>query len=116
MIKRKLCLEKFRERIHCLSELLKFKRTERAKCSHIDSDKGKCLTFSRHLSGWLDIVCNYNINQCRAACVLSMLSLHMHLNAIKKVSENESATCKKENDKYQSSKQYILSGNVLVIL
>ncbi len=37
-----------------------------------------------------------------------MLSQHMHLNAIKKVSENESAKCKKENDKYKSSKQYIL--------
>lgn len=60
-------------------------------------------------SGWLDIVCNYNINQFRAVCVLSVLSLQMHLNIVKKDSENKSKTLKgKKQNTLGSTRIYCL--------
>lgn len=109
MIQRKLCLEKFREMIHCWSELLKFKRTERAKCSHIDSDKGKCLKFSRHF--WLAGHC-LQLHQSMQSGMCPLCALTANALECNKESFREWM----QNDKYKSSKQYILSGNVMIIL
>lgn len=95
--------------IHCWSELLKFKRTERAKCSHIDSEKGKCLKFSRHF--WLAGHC-LQLHQSMQSGMCPLCALTANALECNKESFREWM----QNDKYKSSKQYILSGNVMIIL